>query len=311
MALDLSDQSPRPSPAPTVEATIQNFKTEVIDASFHQIVLIDFWAEWCGPCKQLTPILEAQIAATRGAVKLVKINIDQQKMLAGQFQVKSIPMVYAVMDGRPVDGFMGVQPASQVKAFIDRLIQARGASATADADQAEDIEAALAEAHNRVALGDYATANEIFAAILEMEPQHEAATVGLLQLKLAQGDTDGAKAHLAGLPDALIKKPAIAQLQASLALAGDFTPLADPAAIAARLNSNPKDHEAAYALAGHAIARGDMDVAAQFLLGIISQARDWNDGEARKTLLRLFEAMGQMSEFTSQYRRKLSAILFS
>lgn len=310
MALNYPDQPAPPSMTPTVEATIQNFKTEVVEASFQQIVLIDFWAEWCAPCKQLTPVLESQVAATRGAVKLVKINIDQQKILAGQFQVKSIPMVYAVMDGRPVDGFMGVQPATQVKAFIDRLLQARGASSPA-ADQAEDIEAALAEAQSCSAAGDHATAGDIFATILEIEPAHEAATLGLLQTKMAQGDTDGARTLLAGLPETMSKKPAFVQVQASLALTGDFKPLTDASEMAALLNVNPKDHAAAYALAGHAIARGDMEVAAQYLLGIISQARDWNEGEARKTLLRLFDAMGQMSDFTSRYRRKLSAILFS
>lgn len=292
-----------------IEITSTNFKAEVIDASFKQVVLVDFWAEWCGPCKALTPVLEKVVEATRGAVKLTKINIDQQKILAGQFQVKSIPMVYALVDGRPVDAFTGAQTEGQIKAFIDRLMTLKGASP--EAERAEDIAAALADAKALAADHQAVQAAEVYAAILEIESEHVEALAGLARCKLTLGDAAGAKALLDGASEVAARDPAIISIKASLGLSADFAPLADAQTMVARMNTDSKDHEAAFALAGHAIATGDMEAAAHYLLGIIRLQRDWQSGAARLLLLRLFEAMGNGSDFTVLYRRQLSVILFS
>ena len=304
----MMSSQPLPSAAP-VEVTTTNFKAEVVDASINQVVLVDFWAEWCGPCKALTPVLEKLVAATKGAVKLTKINIDQQKILAGQFQVKSIPMVYAVVDGRPVDGFAGVQTEAQIKAFLDKVMKLKGAGP--EAERAEDIAAAVADADALASAGDALQAAEVYAAVLEVEPTHVGAIAGLGRCKLALGDVAGAKAWLEAAPAEAAKDSAIISMLAGLGLASDFAPLADVAAVVAKLNANGKDHTAAFALAGHAVATGDMEAAAQYLLGIIRLERDWNEGAARQLLLRLFEAMGHGSDFSIQHRRQLSAILFA
>lgn len=309
MASELPPLAPEIAANGPINVTSTNFQAEVLDASFDKVVVVDFWAEWCGPCKALTPILEKIVAATKGAVKLVKINIDQQKLLAGQFQVKSIPMIYAIVDGKPIDGFAGVQTESQIKAFLDRLIKLKGAGP--DAERAEDIAAALVDADTLSETGDMAQATEIYSAILQVAPENIGAIVGFARCKQISGDVVGALALLNQAPEVATKDPAVVSLKTSLGLANDFTALANAHVVAERLNANPKDHEAAFMLAGHAIAAGKIEVAAQYLLGIIRQQRDWQDGSARLLLLRLFEAMGNGSDFTVTHRRQLSVILFS
>lgn len=288
------------------DVTMATFRTDVLDASKDALVLIDFWADWCGPCKQLTPTLEKVILSYKGRVRLAKVNVDKEQMLAGQFGIQSLPTVMAVINGRPVNAFQGALPESQLRAFIDKCLSVLG-----PAPEAPDIEEALAQAQMLTEAGDLENAAHVYAAILEMEPSHVSATVGLAKLKLAVRDYTAAEALLTALDATKAKLPEVAQMLAGLSLSRDFTPLPNRSDIAARANADANDHEAHYSLATDAIARGDMEIAATYLLHSIGRKRDWNDGAARQLLLRLFEAMGQDSDFTTTFRRKLSAILFS
>ncbi len=309
MSLSLEpDALPTAKSAAVVDVTAASFKQEVLDASMTQIVLVDFWAEWCGPCKQLTPALERLVAGSNGAAKLAKINIDKEKMLGSQFQIQSIPTVYAFIDGRPVDGFQGALPDSQLKAFLDRLLALKPA---AGATAGEDIEMALEDAAALTAQGQSAEAAQLYQAVLEADPKNAAAYAGLVRLKMAAKDMAGAALLLEQLPEALSKDASLLQLKASLALATQFTILPDRAALEAAVAADPKNLDGLYALAGDAIARGDMDGAATRLLESISRNRGHNDGEARQLLLQLFDAMGFESAFTQANRRALSSILFS
>ncbi len=294
------------NPPPVKDITLQGFRADVVDASMAAVVLLDFWAEWCGPCKQLTPLLEKVVASYKGRVILAKVNVDKEQALAGQFGIKSIPTVMAVVGGRPVNAFQGAVPEAQLRAFIDKALEG-----LAPPPEAADIEAALAQAAALAAHGDAETAAAIYGAVLEEEPGHVGATIGLARLKLAARDFAGADAQLAGLEAAKAKLPEVAQLKAAISLAQDFAALPNRAEIAARANADANDHDALLALAGDAIARGDMEIAANYLLQSIGRKRDWNDGAARALLLRLFDAMGQESDFAATFRRKLSAILFS
>jgi putative thioredoxin len=294
--------------AAVVDVTAASFKQEVLDASRDQIVLVDFWAEWCGPCKQLTPALERLVAGAGGAAKLAKINIDKEKMLGSQFQIQSIPTVYAFIDGRPVDGFQGALPDSQLKAFLDRLLQLKpGAGAPAG----EDIALALEDADMLVSQGQSAEAAQLYEAVLQADPKNGPAYAGLVQLKMAAKDMAGAALLLEQAPEALAKDAKLLQLKASLSLATGFATLPDRAAVAAAVAADPKNLDGLYALAGDAIARGDMDTAAKHLLDSIKRNRAYNEGEARQLLLKLFDAMGFESDFTQSNRRALSSILFS
>jgi putative thioredoxin len=291
-----------------VDVTAASFKQEVLDASMSQIVLVDFWAEWCGPCKQLTPALERLVASSNGAAKLAKINIDKEKMLGSQFQIQSIPTVYAFIDGRPVDGFQGALPDSQLKAFLERLLKLKpGAGAPAG----EDIAMALEDAAVLASQGQVAEAEQIYTAVLEGDPKNALAYAGLVRAKMTTKDMAGAALLLEQVPEALIKDATLLQLKASLSLATEHNILANRAAAEAAVAANPKNFDGLYALASDAIARGDMDGAAAHLLRSIKADRTYKEGEARQTLLELFNAMGFESEFTQTNRRALSSILFS
>jgi putative thioredoxin len=295
-------------PAAVMDVTAASFSREVLEASRDQIVLVDFWAEWCGPCKQLTPALERLVAGSGGAAKLAKINIDKEKMLGSQFQIQSIPTVYAFIDGRPVDGFQGALPDSQLKAFLDRLLKLKpGAGAAAG----EDIALALEDAEALAGQGQSLEAEQIYQAVLEADPKNGAAYAGLVRLKMAAKDMAGAALLLEQLPEALAKDAALLQLKASLSLATGFATLPDRAAVEVAVAADPKNLDGLYALAGDAIARGDMDAAAKHLLESIRRNRTYKDGEARQLLLKLFDAMGFESDFTQANRRALSSILFS
>ncbi|TPL77681.1 thioredoxin [Mesorhizobium sp. B2-3-15] len=285
------------------DTTTAAFAADVIQESRRQPVLVDFWAPWCGPCKQLTPQLEKAVKAAGGRVKLVKMNIDDHPSIAGQLGIQSIPAVIAFKDGQPVDGFMGAIPESQIKEFITKV----GGKGNGAPPVAEAL-AAAAEARDA---GDMQTAADIYDAILAQAPETIEAIGGLGDLLFEAGDTEGAEALLATAPEAKKDAPPLAALRAKIALAAQAAALGNPAEFERRLAENPKDHQARFDLAMIQNAMGDRTAAADNLLAIIKADRSWNEDGARTQLLQLFEAWGMTDEATLAARRKLSALLFS
>jgi putative thioredoxin len=284
------------------EGADATFAKDVIEASREQPVIVDFWATWCGPCKTLGPALERAVLAAKGKVKLVKIDIDKHPVFAGQLRVQSIPTVYAFVDGRPVDGFMGAVPESQVKAFIDRLAKAGPAGAGSEIDEL------LALAKESLELGDVGGAAQAYAQALQLEPENVAAIGGLARCYLAGGDVERA-AEVAAMAPPDAKNADLESVRASLALAESAS--SETAECEARLRRDDNDHEARFELAGALAGRGQLKEAADQLLTIIERDRDWNDQAARKQLLTVFEAAGQGSDVARAGRRRLSSILFS
>ena len=299
---------PSPAPAPAADTdlikdtTTQAFRADVLDASRTVPVLVDFWAPWCGPCKQLTPILEKAVRAARGKVRLVKMNIDEHPQIAGQLGIQSIPAVIAFKNGQPLDGVMGALPESQVTAFIERVAGPVGPS---EADQAmEAADAALAAK-------DYAGAAGLFSAVLQADPDNLAALGGLVRCFVALGELQQARGLLAGLTPAQENDAAISGARAALALAEQAESLGQPADLARRLERNPDDHQTRFDLAVALNARGDRAGAADALLEIVRRDRSWNDEAARKQLVQFFEAWGPTDEASIAGRRRLSSILFA
>jgi putative thioredoxin len=283
------------------EGTDAAFAQDVIEASREQPVIVDFWATWCGPCKTLGPALERAVQAAKGKVKLVKIDIDKHPVFAGQLRVQSIPTVYAFVDGRPVDGFMGAVPESQVKSFVDRLAAAGGGAGS-------EVDDLLAMAKESLELGDAGGAAQAYAQALQAEPGNVAAIGGLARCYLAGGDNERA-AEVAAMAPPDAKNADLESVRAALALA-ESAP-SETSEFEARLARDPNDHEARFELAKALAARGEFKEAADELLAITERDRDWNDGAARKQLLTVFEAAGQGSDVARQGRRRLSSILFS
>lgn len=288
-----------------IDATTQSFESDVLKASRELPIVVDFWAPWCGPCRQLTPTLEKVIGATKGKVRLVKVNIDENPELAQALRVQSIPTVYAFLDGRPVDGFMGALPESQVKQFVERLLKG------APDSEEEGIAAALAEAKQAEDEGDVAGAAEIYAALLEHDPELAGAHAGLLRTVLATGDLEGAKTRLASLPESVAKDPAIAAVRTQLDLAEQAAKSGPLGELEAKVARDPANQEARLELALGLYAAGKLEQAVDVLLESIRRDRAWNDGEARKQLVKFWEAWGPTDPLTIQGRRKLSSILFS
>ncbi|MBX3596548.1 MAG: thioredoxin [Rhizobiaceae bacterium] len=284
------------------DTTTSGFAADVIQESRKQPVLVDFWAPWCGPCKQLTPVLEKAVQSARGAVKLVKMNIDEHPAIAGQLGIQSIPAVIAFKNGQPVDGFMGAIPESQVQTFISKL---GGDSAKAE------LEEAMAAAAEARASGDKQTAMQIYEMALQHSPESVDALGGLGELLLEAGETDTVKQLLENVPQSSADAAPIAALRARIALAEQAEALGDAAPLEKRLAENPKDHQARFDLAMIQNERGDREAAADNLLAIIKADRTWNDDGARAQLLKLFEAWGPTDDATLTARRKLSSILFS
>ncbi|HEX7761833.1 MAG TPA: co-chaperone YbbN [Caulobacteraceae bacterium] len=281
------------------EGSDATFAADVIEASRVQPVIVDFWATWCGPCKQLTPALEKAVTAAKGAVKLVKIDVDKNPVYAGQLRVQSIPTVYAFVDGRPVDGFMGALPDGQVKAFIDKL---SGPAAPSEIDEL------LAMAKESVQVGDIGGAAQAYAQVLQLEPQNTAAIGGLARCYLDGGDLERAR-EVADMAEPDAKNADLDSVRAALKLA-EAAP-SETSEFEQRLAANADDHEARLELAKALAGRGDLQRAADELLTIIERDREWNDEAARKQLLTVFEAAGMASDVAKQGRRRLSAILFS
>ncbi|MEO1191954.1 MAG: thioredoxin [Pseudomonadota bacterium] len=288
------------------ESSTATFAQDVIQASMEGPVIVDFWAPWCGPCKQLTPALEKVVTAAKGAVTLVKVNVDENQALAQQLRIQSIPTIYAFYQGRPVDGFQGALPESEIKAFVDRLLEASGAGGD------NPIEAALEEANAALEGGDAATAGAIFSQILQHEPQNLTAIAGLLKALLADGQAEQAQAQFDQLPEEIQSADELAPVKAQLAL------LAEGAAAAGQLADlmqaiakNPDDHQARFDLAQALYGSGKREAAAAELLEIIKRDRSWDEEAARKQLLKYFEAWGHSDPLTLDSRRKLSSLLFS
>ena len=282
------------------EGADQSFMQDVIEASKTQPVIVDFWAPWCGPCRQLTPILEKQVKAAKGKVKLVKINIDENPGVAGQLGVRSIPAVYAFDKQRPVDGFAGALPESQIKLFIDRL--------TGAGDE-EDINDLLAQAAESLKLGDIGGAAQGYASALQLDPENPKAIAGLARAYLAGGDSERAKEVLDMAPEAKANDPDIAGVRAALDFANEST--GDVAKLEAKVAAQPADHEARLDLATALAGQGRMDDAVDHLIASIRADREWNDQAARKQLLKIIDAAGPASDLAKSARRKLSVILFS
>ena len=283
------------------EGSDAGFMQDVVEASKSQPVLVDFWATWCGPCRQLTPALEKAVRAAKGAVKLVKIDVDKNPAYAGQLRVQSIPTVYAFVNGQPVDGFQGAVPESQLKAFIDKL--------TGGASGNSDVEQLLSLGEESLSLNDLGGAAQAFAQVLTLEPDNEKAIAGMARVYLADGDADQARQTISMAP-ADSKEPMVQSVRAQLSLAS-AAPAGADAELEARLAADPNDHAARFDFAQARAAAGDLAGAVDQLLKIVAADRDWNDQAARKQLLTIFEAAGPSSEVARDGRRRLSSLLFA
>ena len=289
---------------------VERLKRDVIEPSMDHIVLLDFWAEWCGPCKQLSPLLDKIAAdyADKG-VKLVKIDVDQDKLIAAQFQIQSIPTVYAFHRGQPVADISNYRTEGQLKRVLDQLIAQLGVKGEA-ADQQAEIEPLIAMGEGVLADGDAARAVSIFRQIHEMAPDDPTVIGGLARALLAAGQADEARAILEAAPADVANHADIGRAKAALELT-QAASQSDTSELEARIASNPDDLEARFELAGAKMAAGDRDSAADTLLGIIERDRDWNEGAARQRLLQLIEAQGLEDPWARSQRRRLSALLFT
>jgi len=281
--------------------TTKDFLRDVIEASRDVPVLVDFWAPWCGPCRQLTPILEKAVRAAKGAVRLVKLNIDEQPQIPGQMGVQSIPAVFAFQDGRPVDGFMGALPESRVNDFIARLI---GDSA---GDTAADLEAAEAA----LSAGDVNSAAQLFGEVLQKDRENAQALAGLAKCYIKTGDLARAEQTLALVPPAKADSSPVASARAALELARKTPAAGDIETLRAKLAADPKDPQARFDLALALNAKGDRSGALDELLAVVAKNRSWNDDAARKQLLQLFDAWGPADPSTIAGRQRLSSLLFA
>lgn len=281
-----------------------SFMQDVIEPSMQTPVIVDFWAPWCGPCKTLGPLLEKLVNAAGGAVRLVKINVDENQELAAQMRIQSIPAVYAFKGGQPVDGFVGTVPESQVKALIGRLAGGKGAAGPS----VDDI---LAEAKAMLAEGDAAGAMGVFQEVLAQDPTNAAAYAGCLRCLIQAGEVEEAKRRLAKIPEAMAGHADIAAVKTALDLADQATQAGPAADLRRALADDPENHQARFDLAMAYYAAGEREAAVDELLELFRRNRAWNEEAARKQLLKLFEAFGRADPLTQSAQRRLSSLMFS
>ncbi len=296
------EAAPAPNTDLVKETTTQDFRADVLDASNDVPVLVDFWAPWCGPCKQLTPVLEQAVAKANGKVRLVKMNIDDHPQIAGQLGIQSIPAVIAFKGGQPLDGFMGALPESQVMAFIERIAGPVGPS---------DAEQALEAADKALAEQDYSGAAALYSNVLQSEPDNMKALGGLVRCFVATGELAQARGLFAGLTPAQELDPAIQGARAALEAASQAEQLGQPSDLEAKLEADSNDHQARLDLALVLNGRGDREGAVDQLLEIVRRNRAWNDEAARKQLVQFFEAWGVNDPAAIAGRQRLSSLLFS
>jgi putative thioredoxin len=296
------------APAPDTlikDATEATFMVDVVDASSDVPVIVDFWAPWCGPCKTLGPMLEAAVTAAKGAVRMVKINVDEAQAIAGQLKIQSIPTVYAFFKGQPIDGFQGAQPQSEITAFVERVIKAGGAEPEGD-----DLGAAVEAAEEMLTEGAAVDAAQTFAAVLGEDPNHAGAYGGLIRAHIAMDDLDQAEAILNGAPAEISASVEIEAAHAQLALARQAANAGPVDELRAAVEAAPDDHQSRFDLALALHANGQVQEAVDTLLDLFKRDREWNEGAAKTQLFTIFEALKANDPVVLHGRRKLSSMIF-